>query len=142
MALYDTDLKAFRTSLPEGVTFEKDGSLEWSEKSMTYIVGAMPMMVFFVLMILMFELGNIPKLIMAVVTGPLGLIGAILTLLVTRQAIGFVAIIGFVALSGMVIRNSIILWIRSASIWKAGRPRMTRSSSRRRSVSAPSCSLR
>ena len=46
---------------------------------------------------------------MAVVTGPLGLIGAILTLLVTRQAIGFVAIIGFVALSGMVIRNSIIL---------------------------------
>lgn len=109
MALYDTDLKAFRTSLPEGVTFEKDGSLEWSEKSMTYIVGAMPMMVFFVLMILMFELGNIPKLIMAVVTGPLGLIGAILTLLVTRQAIGFVAIIGFVALSGMVIRNSIIL---------------------------------
>ena len=109
MALYDTDLKAFRSSLPEGVTFEKDGSLEWSEKSMTYIVGAMPMMVFFVLMILMFELGNIPKLIMAVVTGPLGLIGAILTLLVTRQAIGFVAIIGFVALSGMVIRNSIIL---------------------------------
>ena len=76
---------------------------------MTYIVGAMPMMVFFVLMVLMFELGNIPKLIMAVVTGPLGLIGAILTLLVTRQAIGFVAIIGFVALSGMVIRNSIIL---------------------------------
>lgn len=109
MALYDTDLKAFRSSLPEGVTFEKDGSLEWSEKSMTYIVGAMPMMVFFVLMVLMFELGNIPKLIMAVVTGPLGLIGAILTLLVTRQAIGFVAIIGFVALSGMVIRNSIIL---------------------------------
>lgn len=109
MALYDTDLKAFRASLPEGVTFEKDGSLEWSEKSMTYIVDAMPMMVFFVLMILMFELGNIPKLIMAVVTGPLGLIGAILTLLVTRQAIGFVAIIGFVALSGMVIRNSIIL---------------------------------
>lgn len=109
MALYDTDLKAFRAGLPEGVTFEKDGSLEWSEKSMTYIVGATPMMVFFVLMILMFELGNIPKLIMAVVTGPLGLIGAILTLLVTRQAIGFVAIIGFVALSGMVIRNSIIL---------------------------------
>lgn len=109
MALYDTDLKAFRVGLPEGVTFEKDGSLEWSEKSMTYIVGAMPMMVFFVLMVLMFELGNIPKLIMAVVTGPLGLIGAILTLLVTRQAIGFVAIIGFVALSGMVIRNSIIL---------------------------------
>lgn len=109
MALYDTDLKAFRAGLPEGVTFEKDGSLEWSEKSMTYIVSAMPMMVFFVLMVLMFELGNIPKLIMAVVTGPLGLIGAILTLLVTRQAIGFVAIIGFVALSGMVIRNSIIL---------------------------------
>ena len=107
--LFDTDLKTFRDNLPDGYILSKDGSLEWSEKSMKYLFAAVPMMIFFVLMVLMFELGSIPKLLIAVVTGPLGLIGAILTLLITRQSIGFVAIIGMVALSGMVIRNSIIL---------------------------------
>ena len=76
---------------------------------MKYIFQAVPIMIFFVLMVLIFELGTIPKLIIAIVTGPFGLIGAILTLLITRQPIGFVAIIGMIALSGMVIRNSIIL---------------------------------
>lgn len=107
--LYTKDLKDFRDNLPDGYVLEKDGSLEWSDKSINCLFAAVPMMVFFVLMVLMFELGQIPKLIIAVVTGPLGLIGAILTLLITRQPIGFIAIIGMVALSGMVIRNSIIL---------------------------------
>ena len=107
--LYNKDLKDFRENLPDGYVLEKDGSLEWSDKSVKCLFAAVPMMVFFVLMVLMFELGEIPKLIIAVITGPLGLIGAILTLLFTRQPIGFIAIIGMVALSGMVIRNSIIL---------------------------------
>lgn len=107
--IYSKDLKEFRENLPDGYTLAKDGSLEWSDKSINCLFAAVPMMVFFVLMVLMFELGHIPKMIIAVVTGPLGLIGAILTLLITRQPIGFIAIIGMVALSGMVIRNSIIL---------------------------------
>ena len=108
-ALYSENLKDFRNSLPDGYTLAKDGSLEWSTKSMKYIFAAVPIMIFIVLMILMFQLGEIPKLLIAVITGPLGLIGAILTLLITREPIGFIAIVGMVALSGMVIRNSIIL---------------------------------
>lgn len=107
--LYNDDFASFKASLPDGYTLEKDGSAEWSDKSMKYIFQAVPIMIFFVLMVLIFELGTIPKLIIAIVTGPFGLIGAILTLLITRQPIGFVAIIGMIALSGMVIRNSIIL---------------------------------
>lgn len=107
--VYDDTLSEFRKSLPSGYSLEKDGSLEWSEKSMKYLFGPVPLMVFFVLMVLIFQLGAIPKMAIAVITGPLGLIGAILTLLITRQPIGFVSIIGMIALSGMVIRNSIIL---------------------------------
>ncbi len=107
--IFSQNLKDFRETLPAGYTLQQDGSLEWSAKSMKYIFAAVPMMIFLVLMILMFELGEIPKLLIAVITGPLGLIGAILTLLVTREPIGFIAIVGMVALSGMVIRNSIIL---------------------------------
>lgn len=91
---------------------------------MKYIFQAVPIMIFFVLMVLIFELGTIPKLLIAIVTGPFGLIGAILTLLITRQPIGFVAIIGMIALSGMVIRNSIILLTRSGSTSKQGLRRM------------------
>lgn len=108
-SVYDDTLSDFRKNLPAGYTLQKDGSLEWSEKSMKYLFGPVPLMVFFVLMVLIFELGEIPKMAIAVITGPLGLIGAILTLLITRQPIGFVSIIGMIALSGMVIRNSIIL---------------------------------
>ena len=66
-------------------------------------------MIFFILMVLMLELKNIPLMAMAAVTAPLGLIGSVLTLFLTQQPIGFVAIIGMIALSGMIIRNSIIL---------------------------------
>jgi nucleotide-binding universal stress UspA family protein len=38
-----------------------------------------------------------------------GEIGAILSLFLTRQPMGFVSIVGMLALSGMVVRNSIIL---------------------------------
>ena len=69
----------------------------------------LPIMIFFILAVLMFDLQDIPKMVMAAITGPLGLIGAILTLLITRQPIGFMSIIGMIAISGMVIRNSIIL---------------------------------
>ena len=60
-------------------------------------------------MVLMLELKSIPLMAMAAVTAPLGLIGSALTLFLTQQPIGFVAIIGMIALSGMIIRNSIIL---------------------------------
>ncbi|MDY6084756.1 MAG: efflux RND transporter permease subunit [Dialister sp.] len=108
-SVYKDTLSEFRKNLSPGYSLEKDGSLEWSEKSMKYLFGPVPLMVFFVLMVLIFQLGAIPKMAIAVITGPLGLIGAILTLLITRQPIGFVSIIGMIALSGMVIRNSIIL---------------------------------
>ena len=66
-------------------------------------------MIFLILMILMFELDKIPLMVIAGITGPLGLIGAILSLFLTRQPMGFVSIVGMLALSGMVVRNSIIL---------------------------------
>ena len=69
----------------------------------------LPIMAFCIFMVLIFQLQSIPKMVMAAITGPLGLIGAILTLLVTRQPIGFMSIIGMIAITGMVIRNSIIL---------------------------------
>ena len=107
--LYDQTLKEFRENLPDGYTLEKDGAIENSEKSVQYLAAPVPIMIFLILMILMFELDKIPLMVIAGITGPLGLIGAILSLFLTRQPMGFVSIVGMLALSGMVVRNSIIL---------------------------------
>lgn len=107
--LYDQTLKEFREHLPDGYTLEKDGAIENSEKSVQYLAAPVPIMIFLILMILMFELDKIPLMVIAGITGPLGLIGAILSLFLTRQPMGFVSIVGMLALSGMVVRNSIIL---------------------------------
>lgn len=107
--LYDRTLKDFREHLPDGYTLEKGGAIESSEKSVQYLAAPVPIMIFLILMILMFELDKIPLMVIAGITGPLGLIGAILSLFLTRQPMGFVSIVGMLALSGMVVRNSIIL---------------------------------
>ena len=107
--LYDRTLKEFREHLPDGYTLEKGGAIENSEKSVQYLAAPVPIMIFLILMILMFELDKILLMVIAGITGPLGLIGAILSLFLTRQPMGFVSIVGMLALSGMVVRNSIIL---------------------------------
>ena len=107
--LYDRTLKDFREHLPDGYTLEKGGAIENSEKSVQYLAAPVPIMIFLILMILMFELDKIPLMVIAGITGPLGLIGAILSLFLTRQPMGFVSTVGMLALSGMVVRNSIIL---------------------------------
>ena len=107
--LYDDTLKDFRENLPEGASLEKGGRLEMSEKSLKNLVEPVPIMIILILTVLIFELEKLPLMAIAAITGPLGLIGAIWTLLITRQPIGFVSIIGMIALAGMIIRNSIIL---------------------------------
>lgn len=107
--LYEHTLKEFREQLPAGYTLETDGTLEKSEDSLAQILAPVPVVVFVVLAILIFELKQLRPMVIAAVSGPLGLIGCFLTLAATGEPLGFVAIIGMLAIMGMVIRNSIIL---------------------------------
>ena len=47
--------------------------------------------------------------LLTMLTAPLGIIGVSLGMLLTNQAMGFVAELGILALGGMIIRNSVIL---------------------------------
>lgn len=107
--LYEHTLKEFREQLPAGYTLETDGTLEKSEDSLAQILAPVPVVVFVVLAILIFELKQLRPMVIAAVSGPLGLIGCFLTIAATGEPLGFVAIIGMLAIMGMVIRNSIIL---------------------------------
>jgi len=57
----------------------------------------------------MLQLQNIPKMILTLLTAPLGIIGVTIGLLLTGKPIGFVVQLGILALSGIIMRNSVIL---------------------------------
>ena len=102
-------LAEYRQDLPTGYTIDLDGSAEKSVTAVQKLLVPMPIMLFVIMTILMFQLKRIALMFMALFTAPLGLIGVVLALNITRTPLGFMAILGIIALSGMIIRNSIIL---------------------------------
>ena len=102
-------LAEYRQDLPTSYTIDLDGSAEKSVTAVQKLLVPMPIMLFAIMTILMFQLKRISLMFMALFTAPLGLIGVVLALNITRTPLGFMAILGIIALSGMIIRNSIIL---------------------------------
>ena len=102
-------LAEYRQDLPTGYTIDLDGSAEKSVTAVQKLLVPMPIMLFAIMTILMFQLKRIALMFMALFTAPLGLIGVVLALNITRTPLGFMDILGIIALSGMIIRNSIIL---------------------------------
>ena len=98
-----------RASLPPGYRIEYDGSKEDSLKAARYIMETVPAMVIVIMILLMIQLQNIPKMILTLLTAPLGLIGVALGLFLTGSPMGFVVQLGILALAGIVMRNTIIL---------------------------------
>lgn len=98
-----------RASLPPGYRIEYDGSKEDSLKAAKYIMETVPAMVIVIMILLMIQLQNIPKMILTLLTAPLGLIGVALGLFLTGSPMGFVVQLGILALAGIIMRNTIIL---------------------------------
>jgi multidrug efflux pump len=57
----------------------------------------------------MIQLQSFSRVLMVVLTAPLGLIGVVLALLLLRMPFGFVAMLGTIAMFGIIMRNSVIL---------------------------------
>jgi multidrug efflux pump subunit AcrB len=66
-------------------------------------------MIIAVLTLLMVQLQSFARVLMVVLTAPLGLIGVVFTLLLFGQPFGFVAMLGVIAMFGIIMRNSVIL---------------------------------
>lgn len=118
---YDS-LKELRASLPPGYTIEIGGTTELSEKATSWLMQPVPAMMIIIVSLLMFQLQNIPKMVLTLLTAPLGIIGASLALLLTGKAIGFVVQLGLLALAGIIMRNSVILIDQIEQHLKAGEP--------------------
>ena len=92
-----------------GYWIETGGAIEESIKGNDSVAAGMPLLLLSVLTVLMIQLQSFSRVILVVLTAPLGLIGVASFLLLFGQPFGFVAMLGTIALSGMIMRNSVIL---------------------------------
>lgn len=102
-------LAEFQANLPPNYILEIAGSAESSQKSISWLLRPVPAMLLIIITLLMLQVHSIPKMIITLLTAPLGLIGVAPTLILTDRPLGFVVQLGILALAGIIIRNSVIL---------------------------------
>jgi len=103
------NLNSLRDSLPFGYAIEYDGPMEESIKASKFLMAPVPAMIIVIMILLMTQLQSIPKMILTLLTAPLGLIGVAVGLLLTGRPMGFVVQLGILALAGIIMRNTVIL---------------------------------
>jgi multidrug efflux pump len=102
-------LEKLRASLPAGYRIELAGAAADSGKAQQSIAANVPLVIFIIFTLLMLQLHSFSRSLLVFLTGPLGVAGAAMALLLLQRPFGFVAQLGVIALFGMIIRNSVIL---------------------------------
>jgi multidrug efflux pump subunit AcrB len=102
-------LDALKASLPVGYRIDTGGSVEESAKANKALGSLFPLMIILMLTVIMFQVRSFATMAMVFATAPLGLVGAVPTLLIFHQAFGFNAILGLIGLAGILMRNTLIL---------------------------------
>ena len=105
----EEQLTAIKAGLPLGVSLVTGGAVEESAKGGASVAAGLPLFLIAVLTILMVQLQSFSRVLLVILTAPLGLIGVTIALLLFDKPFGFVAMLGTIALSGMIMRNSVIL---------------------------------
>jgi len=113
-----------RSALPEGYRIVTAGSVEESAKGSNSVMAGIPLFVLAVVTILMIQLQSVSRVVMVLLTAPLGIIGIALFLLIFDKPFGFMALLGTIALFGMIMRNSVILVDQIEQDLAAGKARL------------------
>jgi multidrug efflux pump len=119
-------LVAMKATLPPGYRIDTGGAVEESEKANVALFAVFPVMIVAMLTLLMIQVQGFKKLFLVFIISPLGLIGAVASLLLFHAPFGFNALLGVIALAGMDMRNSVILVdqiehdvLAGMSVWNA-----------------------
>lgn len=102
-------LAEIRAKLPAGYRVTLEGAAADSSEAEASITANVPLVLFIVFTLLMLQLHSFSRSLLVFLTGPLGVAGAAMALLLLGRPFGFVANLGVIALFGMIIRNSVIL---------------------------------
>ena len=115
-------LDVLRARLPAGYRIKLEGAAANSSTAEDSISANVPLVLFIVFTLLMLQLHSFSRSVMVFLTGPLGIAGAAMGLLLFNAPFGFVANLGVIALFGMVVRNSVILVDQIEKDIAAGHP--------------------
>jgi multidrug efflux pump subunit AcrB len=119
----ETPIAKLANELPPGYRIEIGGAVGESAKGQQSILAVIPVMFIAMLVVLMIQLQSVQKLVIVMLTAPLGLIGVVLALLASGKPFGFVAMLGTFALTGMIIRNAVVLIAQIEDNERSGMPR-------------------
>jgi len=108
--------------LPDGYRIEMGGPVEESGKANRALFGLFPIMILAMLLVIILQVRSMRMMWLVFATAPLGLIGAVPTLLVTGQPFGFNAILGLIGIGGILMRNTLILTDQIDQNRRAGAP--------------------
>jgi multidrug efflux pump len=100
---------AMANSLPRPYRIVVGGTVEESKNSQASVVAVVPIMLLLMFTVLMAQLQSFQRLFLVLSVAPLGLIGVVAALVLSRKPLGFVAILGILALIGMITKNAVIL---------------------------------
>ena len=101
--------KELRQNMPDSCSIEIGGPAEKSVNTTKALLRPVPAMLVLMMILLMMELQDVRKVIVVLLTAPLGLIGLCYGLFLFNTTLGIMAEIGALALIGIIIRNTIVL---------------------------------
>ena len=101
--------KELRQNMPDSCSIEIGGPAEKSVNTTKALMRPVPAMLVLMMILLMLELQDVRKVIVVLLTAPLGIIGLCYGLFLFNTTLGIMAEIGALALIGIIIRNTIVL---------------------------------
>ncbi|MBP5996933.1 MAG: efflux RND transporter permease subunit [Azonexus sp.] len=123
VAALQPQIDKITAELPAGYRIVTGGSVEESAKGSGSVMAGIPIFILVVVTVLMIQLQSVSRVIMVLLTAPLGIIGIALFLLLFNKPFGFMALLGTIALFGMIMRNSVILVDQIEQDMAAGKAR-------------------
>jgi len=95
--------------LPAGYHYEMGGEVENTQRSFGGFGTIILITVFLFIAVLVLEFRTFKSTLIVLSVIPLGIVGAVLSLLVTGNTLSFVASVGMIALAGIEVKNTILL---------------------------------
>ena len=95
--------------LPDGMIVAMGGTTDLQNEGFRSLGLAMLLSVIFIYMVLASQFNSFVQPILIMIALPLAIVGALLALLLTGNALDMTAFIGFIMLMGLVTKNSILL---------------------------------
>ncbi len=95
--------------LPTGYTLSWQGEYDAKSRSMKYLFANLPLAIVLMIGILIMLFKDYRKPLIILICVPLLFVGAVLGVLISGKAFGFVAICGVLGLIGMMIKNGVVL---------------------------------